>query len=216
MNTITHCTLSTERGTLVNTPHILVVDDEPGVLDVCARSLRRQGFEVTTASDAKTARILLQSHTVDLLISDMKMPGESGVSLLQAVHETSPNLPLMIITAYPESTYVDAALELNVKAFVPKPFDISVFVHEVKRSLGMQGSALPKPETDITEFVSVFVEELRRHQVPVLEGTIQRDSETGRVILVPENSEGQIPIEDWLLGYTKGTHVYLAILPNSK
>ncbi|MBN1581264.1 MAG: response regulator [Anaerolineae bacterium] len=199
----------------MNTPHILVVDDEPGVLDVCARSLRRQGFEVTTASDAKTARILLQSHTVDLLISDMKMPGESGVSLLQAVHETSPDLPLMIITAYPESTYVDAALELNVKAFVPKPFDISVFVHEVKRSLGLRESQPPKTEPDITEFVSVFVEELRRHQVPVLEGTLERDPETGRVILIPENSDGRIPVEDWLLGYTKGMHIYLTVLPHS-
>jgi YesN/AraC family two-component response regulator len=144
------------------------------------------------------------------------MPGESGVSLLKAVHETSPNLPLMIITAYPESTYFDAALNLNVKAFVPKPFDVSVFVHEVKRSLGLKESHPSQVQLDATDFVPGFVQELRRHQIPVLEGRIQRDAETSRVTLIPDGSGGQIPIEEWLLSYTKGKSIYLAILPQSK
>jgi hypothetical protein len=86
----------------------------------------------------------------------------------------------------------------------------------VERSLGIQDRLPREPEPDDLEFVSMLVEELRRHQVPVLEGTIQRDPETNRAVLIPDSSEGQIPIEDWLLGYTKGTHIYLTVLPNSK
>ncbi|MBN1934329.1 MAG: response regulator [Anaerolineae bacterium] len=199
------------------TPHILIVDDEPGILDASSRALRRQGFEVTTASDAQTARILLQSKTVDMLISDIRMPGESGISLLQAVRETNPDLPLMIITAYPDSKYIDAAIDLNVKGFIPKPFNLSDLISEVKRNLGIKESA-PVAESSqdtLSDLVQAFIEELKRHQVPVLEGTVQRDAQQqGRAVLIPTGSrEGQIPIDEWLLDYTKGEPAYLIVIP---
>jgi len=197
----------------MNMPHVLIVDDEPGVLDVCARALRRSGLEVTTASDAKTARILLQSHTVDMLITDLLMPGEGGISLLQSVHETDPDLPLMIITAYPDVASVDAALNLNVKSFIPKPFNIADFVDDVKRNLGLKETRKAKLQSELAEWTPIFVGELRRHQVPVLEGRIRRDPENGQLVLSPNGGEGQIPLEEWLLGYQGYDSVYLVVLP---
>jgi|GEM_PF-6689509 len=199
-------------------PHILIVDDEPGILDTASRALRRQGFEVTTASDAQTARILLQSQTVDLLISDIRMPGESGISLLQAVREINPNLPLMIITAYPDSEYINAAIDLNVRGFIPKPFNLADLIGEVKRNLGIQEtiSAAENGQNSLGELVLTFIQELKRHQIPVLEGTIRRDPEQKRVVLVPAGSQGgQIPVEEWLLNYTHGQSVYLIVIPQT-
>ncbi len=197
------------------TPRILIVDDEPGILDASSRALRRQGFEVTTASNAETARILLQSKTVDLLISDIRMPGESGISLLQTVRETNPDLPLMIITAYPESEYIDAAIDLNVKGFIPKPFNLSDLVSEVKRNLGIKepASGAENNQAALNDLVQAFIDELKRQQVPVLEGTVQREG--GHAVLIPAGSqEGKIPIDEWLLNYTKGAPAYLIVLPH--
>lgn len=195
-------------------PHILIVDDEPGILDTASRALRRQGFEVTTASDAQTARILLQSQTVDLLISDIRMPGESGISLLQAVRETNPNLPLMIITAYPDSEYIDAAIDLNVRGFIPKPFNLSDLIDEVKRILGIQEASAAQQDA-LNDLVQAFIQELKRYQVPVLEGTVRRSAEK-RVVLIPAGSQsGEIPVDEWLLDYTRGQPVYLIVIPQT-
>ena len=84
---------------------ILIVDDEPGVLDVSARTLRNAGFEVITATNAQAARVLLQAHAVDLLITDIRMPGEDGISLLQAVHDPQHNM-FVILGGYSDWLWV--------------------------------------------------------------------------------------------------------------
>jgi response regulator RpfG family c-di-GMP phosphodiesterase len=196
-------------------PRILVVDDEPGILDVCARTLRKHDFEVVTASDAHTARILLQAQAVDLLITDLRMPGESGISLLQTVHETNPGLPLMIITAYPDPPAIDAALNLNVKSFVVKPFNAHEFVSEVKRSLDLQVPEAAPSAAALGDWMLPILEELRQHQVPVLEGLIQRNPRDGRVVLVPGDPNGAVPIDEFLSEYARGERIYLIILPHA-
>ena len=108
-------------------PRVLIVDDEPDVLEICARTLRTQDFEVITASDVRTAKILLQAQAVDLLVTDIRMPVEDGISLLHAVHDTTPDLPLMVITGYPDHLpSIYAALNLNVRSFLPDVKTITV------------------------------------------------------------------------------------------
>jgi DNA-binding NtrC family response regulator len=195
-------------------PRILIVDDEPDILDVCARTLRRNGFQVITASDAQTARILMQAEAIDLLITDIRMPGESGISLLQSVHELAPTLPLMIITGYPDTPAVDAALDLNVKSFIVKPFDLPDFVSEVRRSLKIKTADTAAPEGSLLrKAIPIILNELRQHKVPILEGEIQHDPVDGQVVLVPEVG-GAVPIDDFLTSYTQGKKIYLIVLPH--
>ena len=194
---------------------ILIVDDEPSVLDMCARTLRNDGFEVIAASDAQTARVLLQADVVDLLITDIRMPGESGLSLLDAVRQTNPTLPLMIITGYPEPTSIDAALNLNVKSFIVKPFNIRNFSSEVKRSLGLApNDTAHESKASLNKLIPIIIEELRLHRVPVLEGKIQEDPDDGRIVLVPQDSGGAVPIDEFLTQYTQGEQIYLIVLPH--
>ena len=194
---------------------VLLVDDEPGVLDVCARSLRRRGFDVITASDARTARILLEAQAVDLLITDIRMPQESGISLLHAVHQVDPDLPLMIMTGYPDSFAVDAALNLNVRSFIVKPFDLSDFVSEVSRCLDLEEpQAAEHRSMDLSGIIAPILDELRHHKIPILEGSIQRDPMDGRIVLVPGESSGAVPIDEFLQQYTGGKPVYLIVLPH--
>ncbi len=200
----------------MSVPHILIVDDEPGILDVCARALRRHGFEVTTASDANTARILLRSRTVDMLVTDVRMPGEDGISLLQTVRETENDLPLMIITGHADYSSIDAAINLNITSFMSKPFNIRDFVNEVKRGLGLKEPPTQEDQSALGELAPIFIKELRRRQIPVLEGIIRRDPLDGRIVLIPSDSDGEIPVAEWLLEYTAGEPSYLIVLPRQQ
>jgi len=194
---------------------VLIVDDEPGVLDVCSRTLRRHGFQVTTASNAQTARILLQAGAVDLLITDIRMPHESGLSLLHTVHEIAPDLPLMIMTGYPDNAVVDTALNLNVRSFIVKPFDLTDFVNEVRRSLGLDSrNGNQSDQAALDKLVPSILAELRQHHIPILEGVIQRDPVDDRVVLIPTESGGAVPIDEFLHEYTQGKPVYLIVLPH--
>ena len=197
---------------MTTVPHVLIVDDEPGILEICARALRQQGFEVTTAPDAATARTLLQTKAVDMLISDIRMPDESGISLLQTVREIAPALPLMIITGYPDTDYINSAIDLNVKSFIAKPFNLLDLVNEVKRNLAVPEKQ-PQKKSDLGKLIPVFLNELRQRQVPVLEGTVKISQESGQAVFIPEGSQGEIALTEWLLNYTHGAPSYIIVLP---
>lgn len=198
---------------MTTVPHLLIVDDESSILEICARALRQQGFEVTTASNAATARALLQARAVDMLISDIRMPDESGISLLQTVREIAPTLPLMVITGYPDTDYVNSAIDLNVKSFIAKPFNLSDLVNEVKRNLAAPEKQ-PQKDSDLGELIPVLLDELRQRQVPVLDGTI-KIGQSGQAVLVPMGSQGEIALAEWLLNYTHGAPSYIIVLPHA-
>ena len=78
---------------------ILIVDDEPSIRKVLAAQLARFGYEILTAEDGETAVAMLADHPVDVVITDLKMPGISGLELLAHVHELLPGTPVLLITA---------------------------------------------------------------------------------------------------------------------
>jgi DNA-binding NtrC family response regulator len=81
-------------------PHILIVDDEPDMVDNCARILRRAGHHCSTTTDPHRALALLESARPDLLLTDLKMPEIDGLALLRRAHELDPTLPVIVITAF--------------------------------------------------------------------------------------------------------------------
>lgn len=87
---------------------ILVVDDNPAIRQLLKRFLSSRGYEVFTANDADDGWRLLQDHGVDLVITDVHMPGRSGIDLLREIRTALPNIPVMIMTAKPS---VEAAVE---------------------------------------------------------------------------------------------------------
>ena len=84
-----------------DTAHLLVIDDDTRLRDLLQRYLSEQGFRVTTATDAADARAKLRSLTFDLLVVDIMMPGESGLSLTRTLREHS-EVPILLLTAREE------------------------------------------------------------------------------------------------------------------
>ena len=104
-----------------DTPHLLLVDDERSIREPLAQYLTRQGFRVTQAGDAESARSRLAAYAIDLAIVDIMMPGEDGLSLCRHLAATS-DTPVILLTAKAEETDRIVGLEMGADDYVVKPF----------------------------------------------------------------------------------------------
>ena len=105
-----------------NAPHILVVDDDNRIRDLLARYLQDNGFRVTTAVDAATARACMRSLSFDLLVLDVMMPHESGLDFARSLRSSS-QVPILMLTARAEPEQRIEGLETGVDDYLAKPFD---------------------------------------------------------------------------------------------
>ena len=112
-------------------PHLLLVDDQRSIREPLAQYLTRQGFRVTQAADAATARDRLSAYAIDLAILDIMMPGEDGLSLCRHIRATS-ELPVILLTARTEETDRIVGLELGADDYVTKPFSPRELATRVK------------------------------------------------------------------------------------
>ncbi len=101
---------------------ILIVDDEPGTLEVIRRNLVSQGFVVYTAGEVAEAIGLLDSTPVDLVITDMKMPKVSGLDLVRHVRENFTDTEVMMITGFATVEGAVEAVKIGADEYLPKPF----------------------------------------------------------------------------------------------
>lgn len=121
------------------TATILVVDDDDPVRIMLARLLRTQGYQVLQAAHANEARSLLERNHADLVISDIVMPGESGIELRRSILERWPEIPVILISGYSPEGPAEFAARTGKTAFVQKPFAADQF-------LGLVGQTLAEAE----------------------------------------------------------------------
>ena len=117
---------------------VLVVDDEPGIVESLDKIFRREGFTVLTATDGNAGLELLRRHRVGVLLSDLMMPGTSGMDLLRAAKTVAPETEVVLMTAYGTvETAVDAMKE-GAYDFVAKPLKRAHVVRVVRNALEKQ------------------------------------------------------------------------------
>lgn len=102
--------------------HLLIVDDDERIRDLLKKFLVRSGFLVTSARDAAHARRILLGLDFDLIVMDVMMPGEDGVSLTKALRETH-DTPILLLTARGETENRIAGLEAGADDYLAKPFE---------------------------------------------------------------------------------------------
>src|SRR3546814_18936323 len=106
---------------MVEIPHLLLVDDERSIREPLAKFLEKQGFRITQAGDADAARTRLAAYSIDLVILDIMMPGEDGLSLTRHIRETT-DIPVILMTARTEETERIDGLEMCAEDYVVKRF----------------------------------------------------------------------------------------------
>lgn len=102
--------------------HLLIVDDDERIRDLLKKFLMRNGFLVTAARDAAHARRVLSGLDFDLIVMDVMMPGEDGVSLTRSLRETL-TTPILLLTARGETEHRIAGLEAGADDYLAKPFE---------------------------------------------------------------------------------------------
>src|SRR5512140_2951313 len=117
------------RGSAVSSAHpaktILVVDDDRGFLDSLAAGLADvQGHAILTASDGDDAIALLASRPVDLVVTDLRMPGVSGFDLVGHLARHHPEVPAIVMTAFGTAEMEEEFDALGVRGYVEKPIDL--------------------------------------------------------------------------------------------
>ncbi len=121
--------------TATRTQRILVVDDEAPLLMTLSANLELEGFDVTEARSGEQAIQLVRTKEFDLVLSDIRMPGISGVELCQQVHQVRPELPVILMTAFTVEGVVQQAVADGAIVVIPKPFAIEHLIQMLYSAL---------------------------------------------------------------------------------
>jgi DNA-binding response OmpR family regulator len=118
--------------------HILIIDDEPVLRKTLARVLQQAGFEVTTAENGEQGLDFLQSSNFDLAYMDLRMPGLSGLDVLNLIHARYPTLPVVLFTAQPDLNSAVEALRRGATDYLLKPLKPEIIIERTKAILVVQ------------------------------------------------------------------------------
>lgn len=123
---------------MLNGSRVLVADDEPNARRILEILLRKLGCEVFSAPDGKTALKILQETPVELLITDLNMPGMSGLELLDALRKEGHTFPVIVVTAYGTVENAVAAMKLGAFDFIIRPLDVEQVEMVIRRALDVR------------------------------------------------------------------------------
>jgi two-component system nitrogen regulation response regulator GlnG len=113
---------------------VWLVDDDASIRWVLERALRNGGMMPRAFDAAEPALVALRSDSPDVLVTDIRMPGQSGLELLKRIRETRPTLPVIVMTAFADLGNAVSAYESGAFEYLPKPFDIDQAVDLVRRA----------------------------------------------------------------------------------
>jgi excisionase family DNA binding protein len=116
-------------------PRVLVVDDEASIRDSLAKNLAEE-YDVDVASDGRSALDRLHSDSYDLLITDLRMPGMDGLSVIREVKHYRSDLPIIIVTGFSSEASAIEAVNLGVAGYLTKPFKRIQVIRTVAKALG--------------------------------------------------------------------------------
>src|ERR1035437_5468585 len=125
----------TMRDTEQNMKPIWIVDDDESIRWVLEKALARENLATKSFSSARDAIAALQNSTPQVLVSDIRMPGESGLQLLQEFKTRHPGLPVIIMTAFSDLDSAVSAFQGGAFEYLPKPFDIPKAVELIRRAV---------------------------------------------------------------------------------
>lgn len=157
-------------------PHLLVVDDDRRIRELIRRYLIEHGFRVTLAADAAEARNQLSGLEFDLLVVDVMMPGETGISLTRSISDDR-NIPILMLTALAETGNRIEGLEAGADDYLPKPFDPRELLLRINNIL----KRTARPETPTIEQIS-----FGPYQFSVKKRELKKD---GKVVRLTEREQ---------------------------
>jgi two-component system OmpR family response regulator len=195
-----------DAATMSDTPHILLVDDERSIREPLAVYLTRQGFRVTQAADADAARTRLAAYAIDLIVLDIMMPGEDGLSLCRHVAATS-DVPVILLTARAEETDRIVGLEMGADDYVVKPFsprELATRIKVVLRRASAGGTRQHAPDSGSYAFAGWVLKSGERALVDREGVSVPLSTGEYNLLLALVARPRQVLTRDQLLDLTQG------------
>jgi len=124
------------RAAPIGRPRVLVADDEPSVRELLAKTLALAEYDVDVAADGRAAVERLRVLPYDLLITDLKMPGADGLSVIREARRLRADIPIIIITGFSSEASAIEAANLGVSGYLTKPFRVARILSVAARALG--------------------------------------------------------------------------------
>ena len=187
-------------------PHLLLVDDERSIREPLAQYLTKQGFRVTQAPDAATARDRLSAYAIDLAILDIMMPGEDGLSLTRHIRATS-DTPVILLTARAEETDRIVGLEMGADDYVVKPFsprELATRAKVILRRAAAGGQRVTAPETGSYAFAGWVLKTGERVLIDRESVSVPLSTGEYNLLLALVTRPRQVLTRDQLLDLTQG------------
>jgi len=124
------------------TENILIVDDDKNMLEVLSLRLETEGYKIAATAGAKDALRMAKDELFDLALVDLKLDGEDGIELMRDLRRISPEMPVIILTAYGTIETAVEAMKRGAYSYITKPFDRRELLHQIKN--GLERSSLSR------------------------------------------------------------------------
>lgn len=199
-------------------PHILVVDDHQEIRDALARYLEKNGFRASSATDARDMDDKLRTASIDLVVLDVMMPGEDGLSACRRLRANS-DLPILMLTALDEDTDRIVGLEIGADDYLSKPFNPREVLARIKAIL-RRSDRSKRDGQSLTGRVVAFdrwILPVDRHELTDQEGTMVPLTTAEFRLLITFLERPRIVLSrEQLLDLTSGrdTHVFDRTIDN--
>ena len=187
---------------------IVVVDDDARIRDLLRRYLTQEGFEVLLAEDGKTLNRLLTRENIDLIVLDLMMPGEDGLSICRRLRAANDTTPIIMLTAKVEDVDRIVGLEVGADDYLPKPFnprELLARIHAVLRRTRMlpPNLAVAEPARHLA-FGDWRLDTTARHLLDATGAVVALSGAEYRLLRVLLDHPQRILTRDQLLQLTQG------------
>lgn len=190
--------------------HLLLVDDEASIREPLAEYLIGQGFAVSEANDASKARTIMRTEAFDLILLDVMMPGEDGLSLCRYI-AAQDEMPVILLTAKGEAMDRIIGLEIGADDYVVKPFDPRELVARIKTVLrrGQRNGQRLDDEVSGYSFDGWKLDIIKRRLTDPDNVVVPISTAEFKLLLAFVNHAGQVLSRDQLLDLAHGREAHL-------
>ena len=174
---------------------ILIVDDDPGQRSLLTTFLTSQGFTPTTVSSGEEALQELEAAPFKMMISDVRMPGMTGLETLRRAHTLHPSLPVLLVTAYADVKDAVGAIRDGAVNYLEKPIDLDELLESVQQALGKQTKQ--SPSDSALEIPSHLIATSPITQQAYRDALLFAPSDS-RILIVGERGIGKSTLAEWI------------------
>jgi DNA-binding NtrC family response regulator len=180
---------------------VLIVDDDAGQRSLLSSFLNGQGFDTTPVSSGERALEVLGQQEFAMMISDVRMPGISGLETLRRLRKVRPALPVLLVTAYADIRDAVVAMRDGAVNYLEKPIDLDELLASVRTTVGLEGAMAPKV-TEERPLPKDVVASSRLMQAVFRDTSLVASSET-RILLTGESGVGKEVIAEVIHAWSR-------------